>query len=285
VCVEAGVTLAISAVNDTPAPTDDTGSGDEDTTISGNVLSNDQDVDSPTLTASEVTGPVSGTLSLDPNGDFSYTPNSDYSGPDSFTYEVCDGDAACASATVALTVIAVADTPSLSVTPAFGSEGTPFALNITAAANDLDGSEDLEITISNLPEGATLSAGTQNGSSWTLEPGDLSGLMATFADNGSYTLNVQATASEQSNGDTSAVTASLPVSVTNVAPTIDSIELSSTSVQVGEELTATISISDPGSGETLTVTFDWGDGITETFTTTDGTITIDGVHLYLVGGF
>jgi hypothetical protein len=283
--VESTVTLNVTAVNDPPVANDDGYSGNEDTAISGNVLSNDEDVDSLDLTAAELTGPASGNLTLDPNGDFSYTPSADTSGSDAFTYQLCDGAGGCASATVALTVTAVADTPSLTVAPASGSEGTPFPLSIAATANDLDGSEELEISVSGLPEGATLSAGTESGDLWTLSPDVLPGLMITIANNGLYTLTVQATATEQSNGVTNAVSASLPVTVTNVSPTIDSIELSATSVQVGEELTATVSISDPGEGETLTVTFDWGDGITETYTTTDGIITIDGVHQYQVEGF
>jgi hypothetical protein len=164
-------------------------------------------------------------------------------------------------------------------------EGTPITLTIAAASTDLDGSEDLQVTISDLPAGASLSAGTVTGSIWTLSAADLSGLMLTVPNNGTYTLTVAAAATEQTNGATSTVSATLPVTVSNVAPIIDSIDLSATQVQVGEDLTATVQISDPGGDETLVVTFEWGDGSTETITTTDGTVTVDGVHQYQVEGF
>lgn len=56
-----------------------------------------------------------------------------------------------------------------------------YELNITADLVDTDGSEALSaVTISNIPEDATLSAGTQNDDgSWTVDVGDLEGLILT----------------------------------------------------------------------------------------------------------
>src|SRR5437762_10866964 len=45
------------------------------------------------------------------NGTFSYTPAANYNGPDTFTYQVCDVDNDCSSATVTITVDAVNDVP------------------------------------------------------------------------------------------------------------------------------------------------------------------------------
>src|SRR5207244_911477 len=45
------------------------------------------------------------------NGTFSYTPAANYNGPDTFTYQVCDVDNDCASATVTLTLTPVDDVP------------------------------------------------------------------------------------------------------------------------------------------------------------------------------
>ena len=63
----------------------------------------------PTSTAtpsrpSLVTGPANGAVTLNPDGSFTYTPNADYNGPDSFTYQVDDGNGGTATATVNLTV-------------------------------------------------------------------------------------------------------------------------------------------------------------------------------------
>ena len=69
------------------------------------------DVDSPTLTfTGPATSTAGGTVSVTPDGSFTYTPLADYDGPDSFAYTVSDGTAT-ATGTVAITVTAVNDAP------------------------------------------------------------------------------------------------------------------------------------------------------------------------------
>ncbi|MET7290409.1 FG-GAP-like repeat-containing protein [Streptomyces sp. NPDC005573] len=68
------------------------------------VLGNDTDADGDTLTASVVTGPAHGTLTLDPNGSFSYQPAGAYAGSDSFTYKATDGTDDSNVATVTISV-------------------------------------------------------------------------------------------------------------------------------------------------------------------------------------
>jgi VCBS repeat-containing protein len=134
----ATVSLTITPVNDAPVATNDAASGNEDTVISGNVLANDSDVDSPTLTAVLKTGPTHGTLTLNANGSFSYTPNANYNGSDSFSYVANDGALDSNLATVSLTIIPVNDPPTLASASTFSApEGAPVA--VTIAANDVDG--------------------------------------------------------------------------------------------------------------------------------------------------
>src|SRR3546814_19830325 len=60
------------------------------------------------------------------------------------------------------------------------AEDAAIPLDIAAALTDTDGSETLSITVSGMPAGAMLSAGTDNGDgSWTLAPADLQGLAIT----------------------------------------------------------------------------------------------------------
>ncbi|MBO6804930.1 MAG: calcium-binding protein, partial [Thalassospira sp.] len=114
----------------------------------------------------------------------------------------------------------VADAPSLSADDVTGAEDSAIALDLSASLNDLDGgSETLTITISGLPDGAVLSAGTDNGDgTWTLTPGQLSGLTLTPPDNfsGSIDLDISAT-SREANGSVATTNASFTVDVTGVA--------------------------------------------------------------------
>ena len=59
--------------------------------FSGNVLDNDSDADGDALTATKVSDPAQGTLTIDVDGAFTYTPTSGFVGVDSFTYKANDG--------------------------------------------------------------------------------------------------------------------------------------------------------------------------------------------------
>ena len=68
------------------------------------VLGNDTDPDDDALTAVLQTDVSNGTLTLNPNGSFTYTPDPDYTGPDSFTYFANDGELNSNIVTVSITV-------------------------------------------------------------------------------------------------------------------------------------------------------------------------------------
>jgi Ca2+-binding RTX toxin-like protein len=111
------------------------------------------------------------------------------------------------------------DAPNLTVTDPTGAEDTAIALNITAALADAAGSESLAITISGVPAGATLSAGTDNGDgTWTLTQAQITGLTITPPADSSvdFQLTITATATEI-DGDTAYTTATLDVAVSGVA--------------------------------------------------------------------
>lgn len=104
------VTITVAAVNDPPLAASDSYSTTEGMTLSvpalAGVLANDSDVENDSLTAILASDPMSGTLSLQPDGSFVYTPTAGFSGTDSFTYQADDGQALSAPATVTLIVIA-----------------------------------------------------------------------------------------------------------------------------------------------------------------------------------
>jgi len=87
-------------------------STNEDTPLSVPLLTGVLANDSGTGISAVLVGSVShGSLSLNPDGSFSYAPAANYNGPDSFSYLVSDGTSASAPATVSLAVNAVNDAP------------------------------------------------------------------------------------------------------------------------------------------------------------------------------
>jgi VCBS repeat-containing protein len=73
--------------------------------LASGVLANDSDPDGDLFTAVLEDLPDHGTLSLDPNGAFTYTPAPGYTGEDSFSYRASDGIHLSSPATVLLTVV------------------------------------------------------------------------------------------------------------------------------------------------------------------------------------
>jgi len=55
------------------------------------VLGNDSDPGGGAADRAAVSGPAHGTLTLNPNGSFTYTPAANYNGPDGFSYRASDG--------------------------------------------------------------------------------------------------------------------------------------------------------------------------------------------------
>ncbi|USQ80491.1 ThuA domain-containing protein [Ornithinimicrobium faecis] len=68
------------------------------------VLANDTDADGDSLTATDLTQPAHGEVTLAADGSFSYTPADGFVGVDSFTYRASDGTATSAATTVTITV-------------------------------------------------------------------------------------------------------------------------------------------------------------------------------------
>jgi hypothetical protein len=100
------------------------------------LLANDIGPTGTTLTASQVTGPSHGSVSLNPNGSFTYTSNANFYGSDAFTYRVSDGTTQSNVATVTITVTPTqcAPRPKVQATPIPGAgklsvhvEATPLS--------------------------------------------------------------------------------------------------------------------------------------------------------------
>ncbi|MEI6851736.1 MAG: Ig-like domain-containing protein [Bacteroidota bacterium] len=132
--------ITVVPVNDPPIANPDNFTTNEDTPLTGTVITNDSDVDgnlNPNGFA-VVSYPTNGTLIFSNNGTFSYTPNTNYNGPDSFIYSVCDMGMPiyCDTAIVNINVIPVNDPPVLVEPTVSTPEDTPIAVCATITDPD-----------------------------------------------------------------------------------------------------------------------------------------------------
>jgi hypothetical protein len=177
--------------------------------------------DGATLSAGTHNSDGTWTLTPDQLTGLTLTPPANYTGTLQTTITATsteNGTTASAEADLPITVESIAVPPTITVQAATGNEDTAIALNISAslAAGDSDGT--LAVTVSGLPTGATLSAGTHNGDgTWTLTPDQLSGLTLTPPTNYTGSLTLVLTASSTENGTTASTIAALPVTVQEVA--------------------------------------------------------------------
>ncbi|MDX9873240.1 MAG: tandem-95 repeat protein, partial [Clostridia bacterium] len=142
--------------------------------------------------------------------------------------------------------------PVVSLEAAAGWEDEGISLSISASVpNPMEGIA--SITIGGIPEGALLSAGSDNGDgTWTLASGDLPGLTLTPpADfNGSLDLTVSATSTALATAAVTSTPAPLSVSVSPVAD-IPTVSVSAASGDEDSVLALAISASVPSSTETV----------------------------------
>ena len=156
----ATVSINVTAVNDVPTALLDTYSTNEDAALmvaTPGVLINDSDVESA-LTAVLVAGPSHGTLTLNPDGSFTYTPVLNYNGSDSFSYKANDGTDYSNEVSVSIAVNVVNDPPTASGESVSTPEDT--AKTIVLAASDVEGST-LTYTLGD-PSHGTLSGTAPN---------------------------------------------------------------------------------------------------------------------------
>jgi VCBS repeat-containing protein len=107
------------------------------------LLTNDTDVDGDTLSVTMVQGAAvgivtataHGTVVLNANGTITYNPNVNYSGADSFTYTISDGNGGTATATVRLTIASVNDAPVLDLDTS--RDGSGFSAEVEANGDQI----------------------------------------------------------------------------------------------------------------------------------------------------
>ncbi|WP_210766357.1 Ig-like domain-containing protein, partial [Thalassospira sp. MIT1004] len=260
------ITVDVAGVADTPTLDVSDASGSEDSAITLDIdagLTDSSEVltvtisgvpEGAALSAGTDNGDGTWTLSAADLNGLTITPADDFSGSFDLTVtaQSADGDdVATSSGTITVDVAGVADTPTLDVSDASGSEDSAIALDIDAGLTD--SSEVLTVTISGVPEGANLSAGTDNGDgSWTLSAADLNGLSITPAEDFSGSFDLTVTAQSADGNDVATTTGRITVDVAGVADT-PTLEVSDASGSEDSAISLDIDAGLTDSSEVLTV--------------------------------
>jgi VCBS repeat-containing protein len=108
--------------NSAPTANDDIAATTTDTATLINVLANDSDADSDVLSISNLSAATNGVVAIN-NGQVSYTPNSGFSGLDSFTYTVSDGQGGTDVGNVSVSVGLASPTSAVTLTFRQGANG------------------------------------------------------------------------------------------------------------------------------------------------------------------
>ncbi len=101
--VTVNITIGGCTSNDPPNAVNDNYSTSQNTPVTNNVLANDSDPDGDTLTICNYTQASNGSVTVN-GSNLVYTPNSGFTGVDSYTYSICDGNGNTSTATVTITV-------------------------------------------------------------------------------------------------------------------------------------------------------------------------------------
>ncbi|TKB64477.1 MAG: tandem-95 repeat protein, partial [Nitrospira sp.] len=130
----ATVTVTVTAVNDPTSITGGTsGTGNEDTTLTGMLTATDSDGLSDGTVFSVSANATNGSASIDPaTGLWSYTPNADWNGSDSFTVTITDDAGNSSTQVISVTVTPVVDLTNDSLTT---NEDTAISANVLTGTN------------------------------------------------------------------------------------------------------------------------------------------------------
>ena len=171
-CVPSLVEIEVTPVNDQPIATDDSNTTDEDMPISGDVQTNDSDVEDITLTSTIITPAANGNAVLNTNGTYTYTPDPDFNGMDTFEYQVCDSGTPveCDIALVTIIVNSINDAPIAVDDNETLIEDTVLNSDVSTNDSDLEGALTYNTTPTAPPVNGTLTLNTNGTYTYTPNP-------------------------------------------------------------------------------------------------------------------
>jgi VCBS repeat-containing protein len=232
--------------NTAPVAANATSSTNEDTALTAS-LPAVTDGESDPVTYAKATNPSHGTATVTSGGGYTYTPTANYSGPDSFTYTVSDGQGGSNTYTVSLTVNAVNDAPLATGGSLSTAEDTQATGTLTAT--DVDNAS-LSYAVFSQPANGSVVLGA-NGS-YTYTPA------ANFNGSDSFTFKAN-----DGSADSNTATVTITVSAVNDAP-VAATPLADRSVTLGSSLNFSFGATAFTDVETANLTY--------TATRADGTV-------------
>ena len=134
-----GVTIddgTTPTTNNPPVANDDSASTNEDTSVIITVLANDSDPDGDPLTVTGASEPSNGSADVNADNTITYTPTSGFTGTDSFTYDISDGNGETDTATVAMTVTQPTEGPDVVTIDKAEYRSRPERLVVEASSTD-----------------------------------------------------------------------------------------------------------------------------------------------------
>ncbi|MDD9912760.1 MAG: Ig-like domain-containing protein [Alphaproteobacteria bacterium] len=228
-------TVTVTVTNTAPDAVNDAVSTAYNTPILIEVLKNDTDADSDTISITGTTTPSNGTIVVNASGTITYTPNTGFSGTDTFTYTIDDGCGATDTATV--TVVVDNAPPAANNDTATTHCGT--AVTVDVLANDTDPNGDtLTVTgIASAPANGTAVVNASGTITYTPT--------GTFTGTDTFTYSI-------SDGNGGTDTATVTVTVTNTAP--DAVNDTATTAHDTPVIISVLTNDTDADGDTISIT-------------------------------
>jgi hypothetical protein len=146
----------------------------EDAAGTTDVAANDSDVDGDLdpASVSVTVVPAHGSAVANGDGTVTYTPDADYHGPDAYSYEICDLETLCTTATVSVVITGVNDPPNAASDHAAANRDGSAVVDVLSNDDDPDGALDpASVQVTGAPGHGTAVVNPDGSITYTPEPG------------------------------------------------------------------------------------------------------------------